>query len=40
VTLAEKKKDRTALNKEKRGKKGSDYRLRIYIPSFSWMVVL
>lgn len=30
-----KKKNHTALNKEKRCKKGSDYRLRIYIPGFS-----
>lgn len=33
-------KNHTALSKEKRGEKGSDYRLRIYIPNFSWMVVL
>lgn len=34
------KKKNTALTKKKRGKKGSDYRLRIYIPSISWMVLL
>lgn len=40
MTLRLEKKNHTALSKKKRGEKGSDYRLRIYIPNFSWMVVL